>query len=114
MSRDSMRLLQNGPTQRSNLFESHWSNQWLTSVIVMGKACCRWGTSTWASNEGAFCLFMMGAETMPRVTHAGSRAIADSTGGGQNAQLFRPTARSGSDRVTVSTAPPAAISPLLS
>ena len=30
----SMRLLQNGPTQRSNLFESHWSNQWLTSVIV--------------------------------------------------------------------------------
>ena len=34
MSRDSMRLPQNGPTQRSNLFESHWSNQWLTSPIV--------------------------------------------------------------------------------
>jgi hypothetical protein len=25
----------NGPGKRSNLFESHWSNQWLTFVIVM-------------------------------------------------------------------------------
>jgi len=35
IKRDSLKLSQKGPTQRSNLFESHWSNQWLTSAIVI-------------------------------------------------------------------------------
>ena len=53
MSRDS-RGCTEWPTQRSNLFESHWSNQWLTSVTVTArtKISLRWPYSyfQWVSD----------------------------------------------------------------